>query len=103
LLLNLQRQRNKFRQQAKEVLEHKVKERTQALKKSQQDLIQAAKMAALGQLSTGITHEINNPLMAIRSYADNAEQFLKKDQLKMVQFNLKEISKLTENMDKFNH
>ena len=98
LLLNLQRQRNKFRQQAKEVLEHKVKERTQALKKSQQDLIQAAKMAALGQLSTGITHEINNPLMAIRSYADNAEQFLKKDQLKMVQFNLKEISKLTENM-----
>lgn len=39
---------------------------------AQGDLVQAAKLAALGTLSAGIAHEINQPLNAIRSHVHNA-------------------------------
>ncbi len=98
VLWRAQQQRKRYQLQITEELEKKVQERTKALKQSQGDLIQAAKMAALGQLSAGITHEINNPLTAIRAYADNAQQFLQKDKLDMVRSNLHEITTLTESM-----
>lgn len=98
LLWKNQQQRRRYEQQVLEGLETKVEERTRELRRTQEELVQAAKMAALGQLSAAITHEINNPLSAIRTYADNARQFLQIGRTDMAEANLQEISGLTERM-----
>lgn len=41
-------------------------------RQAQDGLVQSAKLAALGNLSAGIAHEINQPLNAIRTHAHNA-------------------------------
>lgn len=98
LLWKNQSQRRRYKQAAMEALESKVEERTQELRLAQEGLVQATKMAALGQLSAAINHELNNPLGAIRAYADNASQFLERGHPEIAQANLQEISALTERM-----
>lgn len=82
----------------REIEEHRRTDET--LRKTQDELIQAAKMAALGQMSSGINHELNQPLAAIRSYADNARAYLDRDRKDEASWNLEQIAELTERMAK---
>jgi signal transduction histidine kinase/putative methionine-R-sulfoxide reductase with GAF domain len=50
-------------------LEQRVEERTKALQETQVQLIQSGKLAAVGTLAAGVAHELNQPLMVIRGYA----------------------------------
>lgn len=58
---------------------YKLAKAFQQLKQAQSQLVQSEKMAALGQLVAGISHEINTPLGAIRSSVENLVDFLGKD------------------------
>ena len=48
-----------------QTLESKVEERTQQLQTAQRKLIQADRLATLGQLSASVAHEINNPVSGV--------------------------------------
>jgi len=107
-------ERERFQLQAQKQLEHEVSVRTrdlryeidehkqteQMLRDTQGELIQTAKLAVLGQMSASISHELNNPLAAIRSYADNARQFLTLHKPDKADENLGRIADLTERMAK---
>ena len=99
LFLTAERRRTLARANA--MLETRVAERTaelsgtnRALKQAQADLVQAGKLSALGQMSAGISHELNQPLMAIRQYADNGAAFLAKNKPQTAAENLSRISQL---------
>ncbi|MGF1790828.1 ATP-binding protein [Photobacterium profundum] len=78
-------------------LEAEVEERTLAEEKlriTQDELIQAGKLAALGQLSVGITHEINQPLTAVNSHVRSAQRWLEKQRVDKALINLQKIEVL---------
>jgi two-component system C4-dicarboxylate transport sensor histidine kinase DctB len=69
-----------------------------ALRQAQADLVQAGKLSALGQMSAGISHELNQPLMAIQSFADNGAAFLDRGRPEQAADNLGRIADLTHRM-----
>ncbi len=73
------------------------------LRSTRKELIHATKLAALGQMSAAIAHELNQPLAAIRMYSDNAMQLLDKERKEDTHWNLEQISELTERMAELGH
>jgi C4-dicarboxylate-specific signal transduction histidine kinase len=53
-----------------------VKRREQELRDKQEQLVQAGKLATLGELTTGVAHELNNPLNNIGLFVGNAVDLL---------------------------
>lgn len=84
-----------------EQLETEVAERRateKQLRQTQADLIQAGKLAALGQMSAALSHEFNQPLAAVKTYADNAAVLINRGRTADATDNLKRISGLTDRM-----
>lgn len=65
-----------------------------SLRATQGELVQAAKMAVLGNVSAGLAHELSQPLAALRTLSDNAVLLIEKDRLKETRGNLERISQL---------
>jgi two-component system C4-dicarboxylate transport sensor histidine kinase DctB len=72
-----------------EVAERRLAEAN--LRRAQDDLVQAAKLAALGQMSAALGHEVNQPLGALRNYAENAVALLNIDRIAETQTALNRI------------
>jgi len=81
-----------------EIVQHKRTEAT--LKATLEELVQAGKMALIGQMSAGITHELNQPLAALRTLSDNALLFLQRGRQDEAENNLRVIAGLIERMGK---
>ena len=67
---------------ANDALRVEVSERRMAedrLRQTQNELVQAGKLAALGQMSAALSHEFNQPLAAARNYTENAQVLLDRD------------------------
>jgi two-component system C4-dicarboxylate transport sensor histidine kinase DctB len=112
-------ERMEMQRTAREELEHRVEERTAdlasvnsqlelevaerratevQLRQTQADLIQAGKLAALGQMSAALSHEFNQPLAAVKTYADNAAILIDRKRTGEARDNVARILALTDRM-----
>lgn len=68
------------------------------LRETRDDAVQAGKLALLGQLAAGITHEINQPLAALTTFSDNAVKLLERGDVEEVRENLQWIAQLAQRL-----
>lgn len=83
------------------LLRREIEERRNTEEKlclARSELVHTAKLATIGQMATGINHELNQPLAAIRAYADNGRKFLQKGRIEDALWNFDQIGELIERM-----
>lgn len=109
-------ERQAMRQAAHEALEREVAARTRDLstandelrqaserqaetdrryRAAREELAQASRLGSIGQITAGVAHEINQPVAAIRSFAENARAYLDREQAGKARGNLDHIVELT--------
>lgn len=90
-------ERTESLQQSNQQLQYEIQQRNEAeqgLQQAQEQLLQAAKLATIGQLSASINHEINQPLTAMHSYLQSAQLLLQKARYAELAGNLDKISQM---------
>ena len=85
-------------QAAHDSLESTVVARTAQLRAAQNDLVHAGKLAALGQMSAGMVHELNQPLTAMRTLSESAGVLLDQQRLDEVRGNLQYIAGMVDRL-----
>ncbi|SDX82760.1 sensor histidine kinase [Citreimonas salinaria] len=101
LLESRVRDRTRDLDDANRRLRAEVEERRAAearLRRTQAELVQAGKLAALGQMSAALSHEFNQPLGAVKSYAENALTFLDRGRMAEARDNVGRISRMADRM-----
>ncbi len=94
----LQSEQIVFKNQQASELERRVEKRSLELKQVQDEMVQTAKLAALGQMSAAISHELSQPLTSISNYIENAKIYLQNNNTNKVEKNISHIAKLTDKM-----
>ncbi len=81
-------------------LEARVEKRTAQLRNTQHQLIQAGKLTAMGQMSAGISHELNQPLAAIQNFADSGRKLIDRSREEDARENFKLITQQIHRMSR---
>jgi predicted ATPase/signal transduction histidine kinase len=89
--------------EAKEVVERSLEN----LKSTQSQLIQAEKMASLGELTAGIAHEIQNPLNFVNNFSEISKELIDEMKQELADGRLQTVEEIADdikqNLDKINH
>ena len=73
---------------------HDLEKAESILKKTRDDAVQAGKLAVLGQMAAGVTHELSQPLSAIQLYAGNTKKLIECGNLGLAFENIDNINAL---------
>jgi two-component system C4-dicarboxylate transport sensor histidine kinase DctB len=88
----------RLRQRTREELQALVEQRTADLRTAQESLVQAAKLAALGQMSAALAHEINQPLTALQVHLTTLRMILDDGELEEARQSLPRHEELLQRM-----